>query len=126
MYIEIRVQWTHTSRSAAKKYIQPYLHKGFVWTRQNNLTLNPEKTTSTLFTPDPAEYTSNLDLKINNTALPMATHPEVMGLTLDPKLAYSTHNISVPIHNPLQNIKHSQEQDAVNRRRHSWLLIRQS
>ena len=52
---------------------------------------NPDKTTCTLFTPDPAEYTSNLDLTINNKALPMATHPKVMGLTLDPKLTYSTH-----------------------------------
>ena len=68
---------------------------------KNNLTLNPGKTS------DPAEYKSNLDLKINNTALPMATHPKVLGLTLDPKLAYSTHihNISVQAHKPLQMIK---------------------
>ena len=65
------------------------------------------RTTCTLFTPDPAEYTSNLDLTINNKALPMATHPKVLGLTLDPKLAYSTHihNISVQAHKPLQIIK---------------------
>ena len=59
---------------------------------QNNLTLNPHKTTFTLFTPDPAEYKSNLDLQINNTALCMATHPKVLGLTLDPKLTYCTHS----------------------------------
>ena len=60
-----------------------------------------------MFTPDPAEYKSNLDLKINNTTLPMATHPKVMGLILDPKLTYSTHiqNISVQAHKPLQMIK---------------------
>ena len=46
----------------------------------NNLTLNPDKTARTLFTPDHAEYTSNLDLKINNTALPMATYPMVLFL----------------------------------------------
>ena len=93
----------HTSTSAAKKYIQPYLHKVFAWTKQNNLLLNSDKTTCTLFTPDPAEYTSNLD----NKALPMATHPKVLGLTLDPKLIYSTHihNISVQAHKPLQIIK---------------------
>ena len=67
---------THTSTSAAKKYIQPYLQKGFVWTKQNNLILNADKTTWTLFTPDPAEYTS--------------TH---------------IHNISVHAHKPLQIIK---------------------
>ena len=71
---DITITSTHTSTSAAKKYIQPYLHKVFAWTKQNNLLLNPDKTTCTLFTPDPAEYTSNLDLTINNKALPMATH----------------------------------------------------
>ena len=67
-------------------------------------------------------YKSNLDLKINDIALPMTTHPKVMGLTLDPKLTYSTHihNISVQAHTPLQMIKkHSQQQDGVNRRGHS-------
>ena len=123
---DITITSTHTSTSAAKKYIQPYLHKFL--TGQNNLTLNTDKTTRTLFTPDLAEYTSNLDLKINNTVLPMASHPKVLGLTLDPKLTYSTHihNISVQAHNPLQMIKHSQQQEGVNRRRHSWLPIRQS
>ena len=33
------------------------------WTKQNNRTRNPDKTTCTLFTPDPAEYKSNMDLK---------------------------------------------------------------
>ena len=103
----ITITSTHTSTSAEKKYIQPYLHTGFAWTKQNNLTLNPDKTTCTLFTPDPAEYTSNLDLKIHNTALRMTTHPKVLDLTLDPKLTYSTHihNISVQAHKPLRIIK---------------------
>ena len=37
----------------------------------------------------------------------MATHPKVLGLTLDPTLTYSTHirNISVQAHKPLQMIK---------------------
>ena len=104
---DITITSIHTRTSAAKKYIQPYLHKVFAWTKQNNLLLNPDKTTCTLFTPDPAEYTSNLDLAINSKALPMATHPKVLGLTLDPKLTYSTHihNISVQTHKPLQIIK---------------------
>ena len=93
----------------------------FTWTKQNNVTLNPDKTNGTLFTPAPAEYNSNLYLKINNTALPMATHPKVLGLTFDPKLTYNTciHNTSVQTHKPLQIVKHSPQQDGVNRRRHS-------
>ena len=104
---DITITSTHISTSAAKKYIQPHLHKNFAETKQNTLLLNSDKTTCTLFTPGPAEYTSNLDLTINNKALPMATHPKVLGLTLDPKLTYSTHihNISVQAHKPLQIIK---------------------
>ena len=45
---DITITSTHTSTSAAKKYIQPYLHKVFAWTKQNNLLLNSDKTTSSL------------------------------------------------------------------------------
>ena len=104
---DITIISTHTSTSAAKKYIQWYLHKVFVWTKQNNLIPNLDKTTFTLFMPDPAEYPSNLDLKIHNNALSMATHPKVLCLTIAPKLTYSTHihNISIDAHKPLQIIK---------------------
>ena len=37
----ITIRSTHTSTSAAKKCIQPYLHKVFAWTKQNTLLLNP-------------------------------------------------------------------------------------
>ena len=74
---DITITSTHIRTSAAKKYIQPYLHKGFAWTKHNNLTLNPDKTTCTRFTLDPVEYKSNMDFKINNTALRMAMHPKV-------------------------------------------------
>ena len=85
------------------KYIQPYLHKVFAWTKQNKLALNPDKTTCTMFTTDPAEYKSKLDLEINNTALCMVTHTKVLCLTLDPNLTYSTpiHTISVQADTPL-------------------------
>ena len=69
--------------------------QSFCLDKTNNLLLNPDKTTCTLFTPDPAEYTSNLDLTINNKALPMAPHPKVLGLALDPKLTYSTHKTNM-------------------------------
>ena len=67
-----------------------YLHKVYDWTQHNNIIINTDKTTCTLFTPDPAEYNSNLGVNINNKALPMALHPKVLGLTLDPKLTSRT------------------------------------
>ena len=39
----ITITSEHTSTSAVKKYIQPYLHKVVAWTKQHNLTLNPDK-----------------------------------------------------------------------------------
>ena len=53
---DITITSTHTSTSASKKYIQPYLHKVFAWTRQNNLIVNPDKTTFTLFTKGSVSY----------------------------------------------------------------------
>ena len=67
---DITITSTHTSTSAAKKYVQQYLQEVLAWTKQNNLTLKSDKTTCTLFTPDPPEYKSNLDHKINNSGLP--------------------------------------------------------
>ena len=93
--------------SAARKYIQPYLYKVYDWTQYNNLIINQDKTTCTLFPPDPAGYNSNLGLNINNKALPMALHPKVLGLTLDPKLTCNAHiqNIATHAHKPLLVIK---------------------
>ena len=92
---------THTSTSVAKKYIQPYLHKVFAWTKQNNLTPNPDKTSCTRFTPDPTEYKSNMNLKIHYTTHGNA--PKGSGPYLRPK--NHIHNISVHAHRPLQMIK---------------------
>ena len=104
---DITITSTHTSMSAARKYIQPYLHKVFDWTQYNNLIINPDKTTCTLFTPDPAEYNSNLGLNINNKALPMALQRKILGLTLDPKFTCNAHiqNIATHAQKPLQVIK---------------------
>ena len=41
--------------------------------------------TCTLFTPDPAEYTSSLNLKIINTVLHIANAPKGSGSCLRPK-----------------------------------------
>ena len=51
-----------------------------------NLTLNSDKTICILSTPDPATIQ---DL-INNTILDMHTYPNILGLTLDPKLIDNT------------------------------------
>ena len=83
---DITITSTHTSTNVAKKYIQPYIHKVFAWTKQNNLILNPEKKICTLFTPDHAEYTSNLDIKNKQQCTTHGNSPKGSGSYLDPKL----------------------------------------
>ena len=41
--------------------------------------------------PDTAEYSTQLGLQIDNTTLPMTTHPKILGLTLDLRLTYNRH-----------------------------------
>ena len=83
---DITITSTHTSTSYAKTYIYRYLHKVFAWTKQNNLTLNPDKTTYTLFTPDLVEYTSN----------PLASSTSINIQHLHDK------TLTLPIHEQLQ------------------------
>ena len=67
---------------------------------------NPDKTTCTLFTPDPVEYKSNESGPQNKQRC--TTHGNAPKCsTLDSKLTYSTHihDISVQAHKPLQMIK---------------------
>ena len=82
---------SHANPHIAQQQVQPYLQEIYDWTRQNQLTLNTSKTTTTLFTPDPAEYNTTLTQQINNTILPTNKEPKILGLTLDPKLTYSKH-----------------------------------
>ena len=88
---DITILSTHRKPDTAQAQVQPYLTQVYRWTQNNQLTLNASKTTSTLFTPDPAEYNKTLELQINNTQLPTVKEPKILGLTLDPKLTYTGH-----------------------------------
>ena len=82
---DITITSTHISTSAAKKYIQPYLHKVFAWTKQNYLLLNPDKTTCTMFTLDPAEYTSKSRPNNKQQSTTHGNAPKGSGSYLRPK-----------------------------------------
>jgi hypothetical protein len=58
---------------------------------ENDLLLNPTKSSCTLFTPDPAEYSNVLNLTINNQLIPTTKHPKILGVTFDPKLTFNEH-----------------------------------
>ena len=87
--------------------LNPYLDEVVRWTRDNDLKLNATKTMTTLFTPDPAEYSTTLRLKIDDTILPTETHPKILGLTFDPKLTFNRHidNVTTKAKKTLKIIK---------------------
>jgi len=93
---------SHSNIQTAQQNLQPYLNNIFDWTKENELTLNPDKSSSTLFTPDPAEFNSKLNLSINNITIPTVKNPKVLGVTFDPKLNFSTH-----IKNTTEKVKKS-------------------
>ncbi|MEL7523123.1 MAG: hypothetical protein AAGJ80_16170, partial [Cyanobacteria bacterium J06553_1] len=81
---------THEKVKAAETNAQQYLNQVIKWMKDNNLIL-ADKTQATLFTPDPAEYSYQLNLKIDGTRLKTTPNPKVLGLTFDPKLNFTEH-----------------------------------
>ena len=93
---DITCSSTHVHTNIATQNIQPPLEHIKTWANENNLQLNAHKTTTTLFTPDPAEHKTIPNIHINNTLLPHARNPKILGLTLDTQLTYTPHiNIAV-------------------------------
>ena len=88
---DITITSTDTNKHIAQAKLQPYLQEIASWTQKNQLHLNPDKTTSTLFTPDPAEYSTQLTLNIDNVVILTVKNPKILGLTFDPKLTYNSH-----------------------------------
>jgi hypothetical protein len=82
---------SHPKIDLAQQTLQPYLNALYRWTSDNELILNPDKSSYTLFTPDPAEYNTTLTLTINNIQIPTVKHPKILGITYDPKLNFSEH-----------------------------------
>ena len=80
---DITITTSHTKHCKAQQLIKPYLHKIYEWATTNNLHINTDKTTTTLFTPDPAKYSTTLSLKLNNQTLPKTKHSKIPRITLD-------------------------------------------
>lgn len=82
---------THRDYKIAEQCIQPYLQDIFAWTKENDLLLNPDKSTTTLFTSNTREHDITLNLSINNTIIPTVKNPKILGLTLDPSFSFGEH-----------------------------------
>jgi len=82
---------SHSNYRIAQNNLQPYLDSIFNWTQKNDLILNPDKSTATLFTPHQSEFNTILNLTINNTTIPTVKNFKILGLTFDPKLTFKDH-----------------------------------
>src|SRR5437867_1131310 len=82
---------SHSNYHAAEQLLQPYLQHIFEWTKINELILNPDKSTATLFTSCTREQDATLNLTINNIIIPTVKNPKILGITLDPSLNFGEH-----------------------------------
>jgi len=88
---DINTLSSHPNYRIAETQLQPYLDSIYTWTQDNDLLLNPDKSSATLFTPDNSEFHDTLSLTINNTTIPTNQNPKILGITFDPKLNFSKH-----------------------------------
>ena len=88
---DITITTSHQDHKTAQEKLQPYINTVTSWASENNLSIHPDKTTATLFTPHPAEYNDNLNIPVHNKVIPTQKRSKILGLTFDPKLTYSEH-----------------------------------
>ena len=81
---DITITSSHPNINTATQNLLPYLNEIHTWAHNNNLQINPTKTTSTLMTPDPSEYNKPLNIHINNIPIPIISNPTILGLILTP------------------------------------------
>jgi hypothetical protein len=61
------------------------------WAADKNLTIEPNKSSVTLFTPDPHRQKSHPQTPLNGIPVPLAKLPKIPGVNLDTKVTFSYH-----------------------------------
>ena len=62
-----------------------------VWAAALDLDIAPNKSTVTLFSPSTHEHRYHPQVSIENSFLPLAQHPKILGVTFDPLFTFSPH-----------------------------------
>ena len=65
------------------------------WARENKLTVAPEKSSVTLFTPWTGQFNCHPSVTINNSPVPLDRNPKILGVIFDPLFTFSPHISSV-------------------------------
>ena len=65
------------------------------WAKSQDLSISPDKSHLTLFTPDTHQFNRSLIVPIDGTPIPMNRNPKILGVTLDPLFTFSPHISSI-------------------------------
>ena len=71
--------------------ISRYIDTVVQFLEERNLQVSPEKSTVTLFTPDPAQFRTCPPIKIKGQQVKLEQQPKLLGVTFDTMLTFSKH-----------------------------------
>ena len=71
--------------------INSYLRDVSIYLKDNSLLISAPKSTVTLFTPDKHQFQMHPVITLDDTHLPLERSPKILGVTMDPSLAFHRH-----------------------------------
>ena len=80
-----------TDYTPAAAALSEHANRVSLWAADLGLTLSAPKSTVTLFTPDTRQFHHHPHVTLNNTPLPLAQYPRILGVTLDPRFNFGHH-----------------------------------
>jgi hypothetical protein len=88
---DINFTTTHVNVDMAARQSEAYLNIVNDWTKPNHLRLNADKTLTTLFTSQTAQYNHTLNIHLEGNLLRTEKNPKILGVTFDPGLTFNKH-----------------------------------
>jgi hypothetical protein len=88
---DITILSSHPNKLTATSYLQAYLPVIEQWASKNRLTISPDKSSCTLFTPDRHELKFKPPLTLNNFTIRTTKNPKILGVIFDPLLTFPSH-----------------------------------
>ena len=82
---------SHTDYTQAASTLTEHTTRVSEWAEDLGLSLSAPKSSVTLFTSDKRQTHHHPTVTLNNTPLPLAQHPRLLGVTLDPHFTFSHH-----------------------------------
>ena len=67
------------------------------WAQANKLTIAPEKSSVTLFTPWTSQFNSHPSVHIGNSLIPLDRNPKILGVVFGPLFTFSPHISSISV-----------------------------